>query len=304
MSDIFISYSRKDLAIAAALARILPNQGWTLYWDRHLRAGEIFDDVIEREVTTARCVVVLWSSNSVGSQWVRNEADVGASRNALISVLIEGVTLPLAFRRVQAADLIGWKGDPHDPRLGELLQSIAYFLGGGPQNANVSSAAEGLNKAAGSVRPLTGAGQKSVFRPRTLERAEHDLAPFVGPIAGAFVERSAATCHDVAGLYQDLAQYVPANERKQFLRQCPEETTVHIRNVPGLEPAGFRGPESSETWRRDLEEDLAGHLGPIAGLVLDRALRESTSLEELVEILSPEILNESDRQAFLKRWRR
>jgi TIR domain len=226
VSDIFVSYSRKDRAIAGALADILPSQGWTLYWDRQLRPGEIFDDVLEREVTGARCVVVLWSSNSVGSQWVRNEADVGASRNALISVLIENVTVPLAFRRVQAADLIGWKGDRNDPRLRELLQAIAHFLGAKPQKPSPVAAEPEIMM--GSIKPLSEAEPKHVLGPRSIERAEQDLAPYVGPIARTIVAGCAKTCHDVADLYKELAQYVPAKERGQFLRRCPEEPPEYI----------------------------------------------------------------------------
>ena len=48
----------------------------------------------------------------------------------MVSVRIEDVKLPLAFRRIQAADLIGWRGDPKDERLIELVQAIAAILGG------------------------------------------------------------------------------------------------------------------------------------------------------------------------------
>ena len=59
MADIFLSYSRKDRTIAESLAEILRSaHGWTLYWDRQLLAGEVFDDVLEREIAAARCVVV------------------------------------------------------------------------------------------------------------------------------------------------------------------------------------------------------------------------------------------------------
>lgn len=173
MSDIFLSYSRKDRAIAAALAEILPSHGWTIYWDRQLRAGEIFDEVLEREVTAARCVVVLWSSNSVASQWVRNEADVGCCRNALISILIEDVTVPLAFRRVQAADLTGWNGDANDPRLPELLRAISFFLDGRSQGA--AAVAGDAGKTMAPTKPLT------AFEPSALRAVERHLAEYVGP---------------------------------------------------------------------------------------------------------------------------
>jgi hypothetical protein len=46
MSDIFISYKREDQAIARKLADALEKEGWTVWWDPKLRAGDDFDEVI------------------------------------------------------------------------------------------------------------------------------------------------------------------------------------------------------------------------------------------------------------------
>lgn len=292
MSDIFVSYSRKDRAIAAALAQILPSQGWTLYWDRQLRPGEVFDDVLEREVTTARCVVVLWSSNSVGSQWVRNEADVGASSNRLISVLIENVTVPLAFRRVQAADLIGWKGDPNDPRLAELLQGIAFLLGGGSRQEPARSAVAGETK--GPREPAA-----ARFEPAALQAMERLLAEHVGPIAHSLVKTRAATCAEFTALYQDLAQHVPLVGREEFLQQCRNAFPQAAPRRAPLSPAASHGLQPSVEWVAQLKQDLAVYLGPITEVVVSRALRESASLEQVLQRISAEIPSERDRLSFM-----
>ena len=47
MSDIFISYKREEQPEARKLADALEREGWTVWWDPKLRAGEHFDDVIE-----------------------------------------------------------------------------------------------------------------------------------------------------------------------------------------------------------------------------------------------------------------
>lgn len=289
MSDIFVSYSRKDRATAAALAEILPSRGWTLYWDRQLRPGEIFDDVLEREVTAARCVVVLWSSNSVGSQWVRNEADVGARSNALISVLIENVTVPLAFRRVQAADLIGWKGDPKDPRLTELLHAISFFLDGASAQESAPSAV-----AKGPVAPPA-----TPFEPAALQAMERLLAEHVGPIAHSLLKTSATTCGDLPALYQGLAQHIPQIGREQFLKQCRSAFPHTAPARAALSPAAVRGLQPSAEWVAQLKQDLAVYLGPITEFVVSRALRESASLEQVLQMVSAEIPSEQDRLSFL-----
>ena len=71
MSDIFISYSRTDLSKAKAIAELLDQHDWSIWWDRRIPAGRIFDDVIEEALDAARCVIVVWSKESVASRWVR-----------------------------------------------------------------------------------------------------------------------------------------------------------------------------------------------------------------------------------------
>lgn len=269
---------------------MLSNQGWKLYWDRQLRAGEIFDDVLEREVTAARCVVVLWSSNSVGSQWVRNEADVGGQKGALISVLIENVTVPLAFRRVQAADLIGWKGDPNDPRVAELLQAIAYFLDG-------VSVRESAASAAPKGPPPT---PLAPFEPVALQAMEHLLAEHVGPIAHSLVRTSAATCADLHALYQNLAQHVPQTGREQFLKQCRNAFPQSAPSRVATSQAAVHGLQPTPEWVSQLKQDLADYLGPVTEVVVSRALRESASLDQVLQRVSAEIPTEGDRLLFLR----
>ena len=129
MSDVFLSYSRKDLARARALAEALEARGWSVWWDREIPPGRTFDDVIEEALGQTKSVVVLWTASSAASNWVRTEADVGLGRGILIPVLMEPVEIPLAFRRIQAADLTTWDGsEPHEG-LANLLATLEGRLG-------------------------------------------------------------------------------------------------------------------------------------------------------------------------------
>jgi hypothetical protein len=111
MEDIFISYASEDREQARRFAEAFSARGWSVWWDRHIVPGEAFDTRIEQALDAARCVVVLWSASSVASEWVRNEAAVGAERGVLVPAMIEPVKLPLEFRRKQTADLSGWQGE-------------------------------------------------------------------------------------------------------------------------------------------------------------------------------------------------
>ena len=74
MSDIFISYKREEQPQARKLANALEREGWTVWWDPKLRAGDDFDKIIEAVLNESRCVIVLWSEKSLASDYVRAEA--------------------------------------------------------------------------------------------------------------------------------------------------------------------------------------------------------------------------------------
>ena len=132
MADIFISYAREDHSIAERLAHALEAQGWSVWWDRVIPAGRSFDQVIEEALDHARCVVVLWSAAGVASQWVRTEAHEGMDRGILTPVLLERVRIPLAFRRIQGADLIGWDGSTESLGFQGLITGLFDRLGSSP----------------------------------------------------------------------------------------------------------------------------------------------------------------------------
>ena len=130
MSDIFMSYAREDLDRIRPLVETFQAQGWSVWWDRRIPAGLSFDEVIDRELAAARCVVVPWSQHSIGSRWVRTEASEALERGILVPTLLDDVLIPLEFRRVQAARLTGWRKGVHSDELDWLLESIRLVLGG------------------------------------------------------------------------------------------------------------------------------------------------------------------------------
>jgi hypothetical protein len=133
MSDIFISYASEDRDAARELACAIGATGRSVWWDRQILAGQVFDQVIEHELMSAKCVVVLWSKHSLMSEWVRNEAAVASERGVLIPALIEAVKPPLEFRRKQTADLIGWHGDASHCGFTALCEGISAMTGATPQ---------------------------------------------------------------------------------------------------------------------------------------------------------------------------
>jgi hypothetical protein len=129
MSDIFISYKREEQPTARQLADALKKEGWNVWWDPKLRTGEHFDDVIEKALNEAKCVIVMWSELSVQSQYVRDEATYALEKGKLLPVTIEKVNLPFRFRGVQTLNLLGWNGSEDSMEFRRLVEDISSKLG-------------------------------------------------------------------------------------------------------------------------------------------------------------------------------
>jgi formylglycine-generating enzyme required for sulfatase activity len=122
--DVFISYNREDRETARLVASGLEAEGFSVWWDAALRAGETYDEVTEQNLRQAGAVVVLWSKRSANSKWVRAEATVGERSSTLVPALIEDCERPIRFELVQTADLRHWRGDRHDPHWRAFMQDI------------------------------------------------------------------------------------------------------------------------------------------------------------------------------------
>lgn len=128
MADLFISYSRNDRERCAVIRDALNALKVNVWSDARIGAGSSFDREIEREIAAARALLVLWSTDSVESDWVRNEARTGKEENRLVATQINECQLPLEFRSVQAELLPdGAEGSAHSAwlkllsRIGELV---------------------------------------------------------------------------------------------------------------------------------------------------------------------------------------
>lgn len=108
MTDIFISYSQKDKVLASELAGFLKDSGYDVWWDYDLVGGVQFRDQIKRQLAEASVVIVIWTPNSVESNWVLEEADEARDARKLLPVRtpeLEFKHIPLGFRQLQTDPL-------------------------------------------------------------------------------------------------------------------------------------------------------------------------------------------------------
>lgn len=125
MTDVFISYSRKDRPRVTQLVAAIEEAGFAVWWDKAISAGAEFDKEIDNALERARAVVVVWSPDSIVSRWVREEADDGLERGVLIPVSFDGTSPPRGFKLLQVQDLSGYEPGYPSEAMTELLARIA-----------------------------------------------------------------------------------------------------------------------------------------------------------------------------------
>ena len=135
MADIFIGYASEDRARVEPLARALRDQGWSVFWDREIPPGSTWRKVLDRELSPAKCIAVIWTRTSVSNDWVIEEAEEGKSREVLIPVLMDQpdqAKIPRGFRGIQCADLTQWKGGAEEEGFQQLIGSVSRLAGPPP----------------------------------------------------------------------------------------------------------------------------------------------------------------------------
>jgi len=140
VSRVFLSYARDDVDAARQLAEDLEHSGHDVWWDRHLHGGSRFDQEIEEALKNAEAVVVLWSSVSLNSAWVKDEAAEARDSERLVPVSIGSAKPPLGFRQFHTIDLGSWNGKGPPEALGELLDAISRICGQGGRDQKASAA--------------------------------------------------------------------------------------------------------------------------------------------------------------------
>lgn len=131
MSDVFISYKAEDRPRIQPLVQALAADGYSVWWDQHIGAGDSWRETIEQQLDAAKCVIVAWSKHSIGPEghFVRDEASRAQRRGVCVPILIDSVEPPLGFGERQATALRGWRGDRSDSRYQAVLAAVARVAG-------------------------------------------------------------------------------------------------------------------------------------------------------------------------------
>lgn len=128
MADVFISYAHSNVDYAERLADFLYKQNISAFWDPAIRIGEQWNSRLDKELNDAKCVVVLWSTASVDSEWVNKEAQRGSNRQILTPARIDDCVLRREYDEYQLADIQNWRDDNEPIGLVSLLDRITELI--------------------------------------------------------------------------------------------------------------------------------------------------------------------------------
>ena len=160
---VFLSYAHADQAQAQRLANMLKRSGLTVWWDALIEGGSSYATTIKDALAAADAVIVLWSRQSVESDWVRDEAAQGRDRRRLVPLSLDGTPPPLGFGQIQMIDISGWNGRSTAPLFQSILRALAAAMSGAAPAPQAAIGApvtrrKSMILGAGAVAALAGGG--------------------------------------------------------------------------------------------------------------------------------------------------
>jgi ABC-type amino acid transport substrate-binding protein len=90
--DVFISYSQSRRELTASLAEGLEAAGYSTWWDTDLVAGDNFRDEINKHLEACKAAIIIWTPESIKSEWVLSEASHALRLKKLVNIHVPGVT--------------------------------------------------------------------------------------------------------------------------------------------------------------------------------------------------------------------
>ena len=129
--EVFISYSRKDMAVADRICKAFDEAGITYFIDRQgIGGGFEFPEVLANAIIECKVVLYLASHNSYASKFTNAELTFAfneKSKNSVLPYIIDGSSMPPALRFVFAG--VNWRNIKDHPIETTLVADILRMLG-------------------------------------------------------------------------------------------------------------------------------------------------------------------------------
>lgn len=128
--DIFISYSRKDTAVADRICQALDRAGISYFIDRQgIGGGMEFPNVLAEAILESRLFLLLASRNSYDSKFTNSEINFAFNekpRNSILPYIIDDSEMPAGMRLVFSS--INWRNISQHPIDTVLVDDLLKLL--------------------------------------------------------------------------------------------------------------------------------------------------------------------------------
>ncbi len=249
MADIFLSYAKEDREVARKLSTLLEGAGWTVWWDRRIPAGRTWRDVLEEALRSMRCMVVLWSSNSVESEWVKEEAEEAKALKKLVPVMVEGVNPPVGFRTIQAADLTDWDGVSESLGARQLISDLEALIGKPALKTAVTDPDARVSNRGNAEAPIRNVNAGATAPETTVQSDSNSgrETSFLFKPPWKFAAIAGVAMVITAGILWQWRAREPENEIATPIKAAESFETLETRkdaakSEPGPEPASVQEP--------------------------------------------------------------
>lgn len=167
MADVFVSYARLDRERIAPLSAALQLLGLNVFFDvDDLDGGDVFPDVLDREVKGAKVVVGCWTPLSLSRSWVKTECAIASEQNTLVPLEFErlaALDVPAAFFQMQRVDMSSWHGERKHEGWLAAARAISRRLNK-PSIYDRARALAEIPNAANVSRPVSAADMDALWR--------------------------------------------------------------------------------------------------------------------------------------------
>ncbi len=124
---VFISYAHEDRKRVEPLIKALATR-FNVWRDQEIELGDIWRQALMEKLDSARCVVVIWTTASVGRDFIWSEIERVKDRGIVVPVKLDrNARIPPGFDQMQHLDLTSWSGSG-TKALQELFARIKRLL--------------------------------------------------------------------------------------------------------------------------------------------------------------------------------
>jgi hypothetical protein len=264
VADVFLSYARAEREWA--LVRL----GVSVFYDVDgIDGGDVFPDILDREVKSAAVVLGLWSPYSLTRPWVRAECDIGRARQVLVPAAIapiEPMQIPANFWNIQYFDLSRFDGRADNAEFAKTVRAIGRIL----KRPDL----EVYMKPKGAESPPRSGPAAPLLNPQPPPPPRPQRGVLKAVIAGGVMASAVAMI-----IYMNIPQQPPAAAYEEFPYEEFGEEEYSDPAMPVADPAEEHGQVVARIQKtlNDLGFEV-GYADGVAGAETMRALAEYAAM--------------------------